>query len=85
MEQLSIYHELGFSVDPVYEKLARVTENNSVLINGYEVCKNFKGLYEIASNDIHDCASSLRQCYVKLSMYFEQDDKQDAMNVANVL
>lgn len=76
--------ELGYLDDPIYEKLSCITVKKPIEIHGFQISKNFKGFYEIASLDIHECASNFQQCYEKLTVYLDKEEKKDVMSITNL-
>jgi hypothetical protein len=69
MEQLSIYDELGFSDDPVYCLLANLKEETSISIGEYIIERTAFGMYEIKSDEIHECKQTIEACYKQLSNF----------------
>jgi hypothetical protein len=63
MEQIMIYDYLGSNDDPVYEKLSKLKNGESFVMDGLNVSHNEFGLYEIATENTHDCYGNMTECY----------------------
>lgn len=70
MGQTSWFDFVKKERDPVYEQLKKLTDNHTkVQIGPYTITLNHFDLIEIEGEGIHDCASSLEQCYHYLCEY----------------
>lgn len=63
MEQIMIYDYLGSNIDPVYKKLSELKNGESFFMDGLNVTHNEFGLYEIATEDTHECYGDMTECY----------------------
>lgn len=64
MSQLNIYHEIGITFDPIYNQLADLNINDSILIESIKVTKNSKGWLELErEGDFHISALNEYECY----------------------
>ncbi|MGP4062813.1 hypothetical protein [Halobacillus sp. H74] len=70
MEQTSWFDFVEKERDPVYGELQKLTnDNRKVCIAPFTITKNRFSLIEIESDGIHDCVSTLEQCYQYLCEY----------------
>ncbi|WP_077706750.1 hypothetical protein [Virgibacillus dokdonensis] len=69
IEQTHVYEYLGKENDPIYEDILRVKVNHSLLIpeTKLKVTKNRYGMYEIVSDEQHECYSSPQSLYDRIS------------------
>ncbi|ARI79041.1 hypothetical protein [Halobacillus mangrovi] len=73
MEQASCFELLEDEWDPIYVELQKFSQaQNVVHISPFTITKNDYDLYEIESEGIHDCVSTLEQCYRYLCEYSEK-------------
>ncbi|MFJ5766845.1 hypothetical protein ACIP9C_15955 [Lysinibacillus sp. NPDC093210] len=66
MENVNIYDIIGVSIDPIYEALNRLCENEEILIGKYTIRKTNK-FYEIENKNLHECFKEKENCYQFLS------------------
>ncbi|WP_027953299.1 hypothetical protein [Halobacillus kuroshimensis] len=64
MEQANGFDFVDRAHDPIFLELRKLTEGcPTVTIASYTVTLNAFSLFEIESIGIHDCVSTLEQCY----------------------
>ncbi len=67
MEQINLYDYLGVEDDPIYIMLSRLKNGYTVVFEDVHVTKNDFGLFELASNQLHEVFSDIRSCYKYVS------------------
>lgn len=63
MEQINIYQFLGKINDPIYVKILNLKEGETVDLGGVNVTLNSNGLYELESDNHHECFRTKKQLY----------------------
>lgn len=63
MEQINIYQFLGKVNDPIYVKILYLKEGETVDLGGVNVTLNSNGLYELESDNHHECFRTKKQLY----------------------
>lgn len=63
MEQINIYQFLGKVNDPIYVKILNLKEGETVDLGGVNVTLNSNGLYELESDNHHECFRTKKQLY----------------------
>lgn len=61
--QRTIFHELGFEEDPVYQAVLEAEKMKLARIKGITVHCNHKGWFEIQNADFHELAKDKQQAY----------------------
>ncbi|MBH0231706.1 hypothetical protein LCL89_13085 [Halobacillus yeomjeoni] len=70
MEQTSWFDLLGNDVDPIYLELKKFSDGQTTVhIRPFTITKNRYDLYEIETEGIHDCVSTIEECYQYLCSY----------------
>jgi len=64
--QLNVYDYLGKEHDPLYQKIDRLDQEQSVEIDSSIVYHSKFGLYEISSPSFHNAYTSKVDCYKKI-------------------
>ncbi|WP_121639518.1 hypothetical protein [Virgibacillus sp. Bac330] len=66
MQQVHLYEYLGAYTDPLYQKIERLQVGESLQCG--EVCITYTkfNLYELTSEEIHECYSTLDKCYERV-------------------
>lgn len=67
MEQLSIFHELGFIEDSIYRQLSSMECDEVINIEEITVTKNQVGLFEISSRDVHEGFKTVESVYAEIN------------------
>lgn len=62
MENVTMYEIIGVSIDPIYEALIQLSENEKILIGQYTIRKTAK-FYEIENQHVHECFKEKEECY----------------------
>lgn len=62
MENVNIYEIIGFSIDPIYEALTQLIDNEEVVIGKFTIRKTTK-FYEIENINVHECFKEKDCCY----------------------
>ena len=62
MENVTMYEIIGVSIDPIYEALKQLSENEEILIGKYKIRKTAK-FYEIENHNVHECFKEKEACY----------------------
>ena len=63
MEQTHIYEILGEVNDPIFIKILHLEKGQTVDLGGVNITLNSNGLYELESDDYHECFRSKKQLY----------------------
>jgi len=63
VEQINIYQFLGKVNDPIYVKILNLKEGETVDLGGVNVTLNSNGLYELESDNHHECFRTKKQLY----------------------
>lgn len=63
MEQINIYQFLGKVNDPIYVKILNLKEGETVDLGGVNVTLNSNGLYELETDNHHECFRTKKQLY----------------------
>ncbi|MGP4076742.1 hypothetical protein [Halobacillus sp. K22] len=73
MEQGSWFELAEDEWDPIFLELQRFSNDNcrTITIHPFTITKNNYGLYEIENEEVHDCVSTMDQCYRYLCEYCE--------------
>ncbi|WP_226585606.1 hypothetical protein [Halobacillus litoralis] len=67
MEQASWFDFVEREHDPVYCELQKLTEkSNSIRIASFTITLNSFALIEIEADGVHDCVSTMEECYLYL-------------------
>ncbi len=68
---MDCFSYIGQDVDPIYLLLSKVTQDQPIQIERFEISLNNHGLYEIKSDEIHEAKPDLDSCYkfVKATIY----------------
>lgn len=67
MAQACIYDYLSTDVDPVFTKIKGLEPGQEVSLgSGITVIRNTFHMYEIETDDVHDPARSVQNCYEKV-------------------
>ncbi|KHE72598.1 hypothetical protein [Halobacillus sp. BBL2006] len=78
MEQTSWFELVEDEWDPIYVELQKFSQNHPVVhIPPFTITKNKFELFEIEAEGVHDCVSTLEQCYRYLCAY--SGDKEKAL------
>lgn len=63
MEQTMIYDYLGRSDDPLFLDLSKLEKGQRINLNNTDIMMNIFGLFEIETDEIHECFSNISDCY----------------------
>lgn len=70
-DQLNIYDHIGIQSDPLMQKLKQLNRGQSVALDDLEITLNQSGLYEISTEETHDCCGNLKRCYDYVNNYLK--------------
>lgn len=68
MEQTSCFDWMEDS-DPIFVELQKLAQESSVDIPPFTITRNRYDLFELESSDVHDCCSTIEECYRYLCEY----------------
>lgn len=63
MQQVMIYEYLGRDDDPVYKKISNLNKGETIVLDEMNLSLNSFGLYEISTENEHECFSDMMECY----------------------
>lgn len=63
LEQLSLYDYFSKDQDPLYLKISKIQEGESVKLGEFDVTLNKFGIYEIKTKYTHEAKRTLEECY----------------------
>ena len=63
MLQTHIYDFLGVINDPIYIKILELEKGQKLDLGGVNITFNANGLYELETDDYHECFKSKKQLY----------------------
>lgn len=63
MEQTYIYEYLGVESDPVFQAIYKLKKDQSIILGLIQVSLNKFGLYEVMTDESHECFRVLDDCY----------------------
>lgn len=70
MEQTQIYEFLGVDRDPLFYKISNLQVGQAVELGDIRVLLNKQGLYELETEDSHECFRTLSQLYDGISKIY---------------
>lgn len=70
---INIYAILGYSLDPLYQKLNSLKKHKEIEIDNFKVRLTEKFL-EVESDDLHECFSSVMSCYYFLDLHLKVNE-----------
>ncbi|WP_173916401.1 hypothetical protein [Halobacillus sp. Marseille-Q1614] len=66
MEQTSLFDNQASANDPLFQMLSQLECGMSLMVSSFKVTRNTYGLFEIENNEVHDCKSTVEECYAYL-------------------
>lgn len=63
MLQTHIYNFLGEVNDPIFIQILELEEGQTLELGGVNITFNANGLYELETDDYHECFKSKKQLY----------------------
>ena len=66
MVQTFIYEYLGVGDDPIYQSLSQLVKGQRVMLGSIQVTFNHLGLYEVETDESHNCFSNIDNCYERI-------------------
>lgn len=66
MDNVNIYEIIGVSLDPIYQALNQLHDDQEILIGKHTIRKTAK-FYEIENDRLHECFKEKERCYQVLS------------------
>jgi len=63
MKQSQIYEYLGLDNDPIFKKINDLKEDESINLSELKITLNKQGLYEVETDDKHECFKTKKEVY----------------------